>query len=73
LAIKSLIIRVDIDHAKHSHNCQANERHRISMGEPRLKIRSGRSWDHYCMICARAIVDRDLAKLQQLATSLQTT
>ena len=73
MAAKSLIIGVDIDRAKHSHNCQANERHRISMGDPRLKVRKLRGWDHYCVACAKLIVERDLAKLQQLARSLQAT
>jgi hypothetical protein len=73
VAVRSLVISVDIDQAKHSHNCQANERHRISMGDPRLKVRKLRGWDHYCMPCAKIIVERDLAKLQQLALSLQAT
>ncbi len=72
MATKSLVIRVEIDQAKHSHDCQANNRHRIKMGDSRLKVRNGRSWDHYCIPCAVAIVQRDLGKLQQLGQSLGT-
>ncbi len=73
MATKSLVIRVEIDQAKHSHYCQASKRHRISMGDSRLKVRNARSWDHYCISCAKIIVERDLAKLQQLARDLHAT
>ena len=66
MAIKSLICQVAVDVAVKSHNCQANARHRITMGETRLKVRNGRSWDHYCTACAETIIARDLAKLTAL-------
>jgi hypothetical protein len=50
--IKSLIAQVEIDTAGKAHNCQANARHRVQKGEIRLKVRNGRSWDHYCRDCA---------------------
>src|ERR1700686_142557 len=68
--IKSIVSQVDIDVAQKSHNCQGNARHRIDRGDSRLKLRNGRSWDHYCLECAKMIVQRDLAKLQQLADRL---
>lgn len=66
MATKSLITRVKIDRAGKSHNCQANRRHRIEKGEVRLKVRNGRSWDHYCQDCALKIIGNDLIKLQEL-------
>ncbi|ARR15351.1 hypothetical protein GUF92_00890 [Xanthomonas citri pv. citri] len=66
MAIKSLITQVVIDRAGNSHNCQANSKHRIAMGEIRLKVRNGRSWDHYCRACGENIIKRDLAKLTAL-------
>jgi len=66
VAIKSLICQVGVDTAGKSHNCQANSRHRIAMGDVRLKVRNGRSWDHYCADCARTIIARDIAKLTLL-------
>lgn len=72
MAIKSLICQVGVDTAGKSHNCQANRRHRIAMGEVRLKVRNGRSWDHYCTACAKTIITRDIAKLTALQ-ALQPT
>jgi hypothetical protein len=64
--IKSLVTRVEIDEAKHAHNCQANVHHRIEQGHKRLKVRNGRSWDHYCVECARVILRRDAATVNDL-------
>jgi hypothetical protein len=64
--IKSLVIRVEIDNALKSHNCQGNSEHRIQAGNRRLKVRNGRSWDHYCVPCALVILERDIAELNEL-------
>lgn len=69
--IKSLIIRTKLDVAKKAHNCQANARHRIERGDKRLNIRNGRSWDRYCLECARVIVKRDIATLDSLYEKLE--
>ena len=65
MAIKTLLVGVKVDTAKHAHNCQANSRHRIEKGDIRLKVKSrnGRSWDHYCSACAATIIARDIATL----------
>ncbi len=63
---KSLVIRVGIDQALNSHNCQANSRHRIHKGDRRLKVRNGRSWDHYCVSCAAVMLDLSIKKLTVL-------
>ena len=64
--IKSLLTRVIFDEAKHAHNCQGNSAHRIVKGERRLNVRNGRSWDRYCLNCARAILRTDSEKLAAL-------
>jgi hypothetical protein len=64
--IKSLIAQVQIDRVGKAHNCQANPRHRLEKGDMRLKVRNGRSWDHYCRACAELIIDRDIQKLTNL-------
>lgn len=66
MAIKSLVIRVEVDQALKAHNCQGNAGHRILNGDTRLKVRKGRSWDHYCVTCAAVIIQRDITKLQTL-------
>lgn len=64
--IKSLLSRVEVDEAQKAHNCQANAAHRLERGDRRLKVRNGRSWDHYCATCAALIIQRDIAELQAL-------
>jgi hypothetical protein len=66
MGIKSLVVQVRVDVAIRGHNCQANARHRIEKGNVRLKVRKGRSWDHYCSVCAKAMFARDIAKLTAL-------
>jgi hypothetical protein len=70
MATKSLITRVEVDRALRAHNCQANHRHRLKRGHTRLKVRNGRSWDHYCVACALSIVQRDLSKLRLLLAEI---
>ena len=70
--IKSIVIRVEIDQAKKAHNCQANASHRIQGGDTRLNVRNGRSWDRYCVSCAKMIIERDIAELQELQRRFQT-
>lgn len=72
MAIKSLVSQIGIDLAARAHNCQANAKHRIEKGEVRLKVRSGRSWDHYCRACAETIISRDIAKLIALQSLAPT-
>jgi hypothetical protein len=64
--VKSLVTQVEIDEVQNAHNCQASAAHRLVRGDRRLKVRNGRSWDHYCVSCAIGILERDIAKLQEL-------
>lgn len=66
MATKSLLIRADVDIAGRAHNCQASARHRIEKGDVRLKVKKGRSWEHYCLACAKKIISLDLEKLKIL-------
>lgn len=72
MAIKSLVVQVGVDSAGKAHNCQANAKHRIEKGDVRLKVRKGRSWDHYCRDCAMTIIARDIAKLTALQSLTPT-
>lgn len=71
MATKSLVIRVEVDRALKAHDCQANPKHRLQRGDKRLKVRNGRSWDHYCASCGANIIQRDIAELQTLASEIQ--
>jgi hypothetical protein len=69
--LRSLVTHVEIDAALKSHDCQGNPKHRIARGDARLKVREGRSWDHYCVACARNIIQRDIVTLQSVADGLR--
>lgn len=73
MARKSLVCGVQVDTAIRAHNCQASARHRIERGDVRLKVRNGRSWDHYCSACAEKILADDIAKLTSLQSLTPTT
>ena len=66
MATKSLVIRTEVDTAGRAHNCQASAKHRIEKGDVRLKVKKGRSWEHYCLACAKKIIGLDLEKLKAL-------
>lgn len=63
---KSTMKQVVIDVAIKSHNCKRNSAHRILKGSKRLKIKSSRNFHTYCVDCAKAILQGDLAKIQNL-------
>jgi hypothetical protein len=68
--VRSLLDSVQFDQAGSSHNCQASKAHRIHMGERRLKVKVGRSYEHYCLDCARKILAADAATLRALVAQL---
>lgn len=68
---KSLISgKVIVDVAKKAHNCQHIRSHRIVRGDRRLKVPSGRSYEHYCVDCALKFIRSDIARLEALANEL---
>lgn len=70
MGTKSLLTTATVDHAVNSHNCQASKSHRINKGDARLKVRNERSWDHYCVSCAKKIIAKDRAVLDSLENEL---
>lgn len=64
--LRTLVANAKVDRAARAHSCQANSRHRLQKGDVRLKVRNGRSWDHYCADCAAKIIASDIKKLQAL-------
>jgi hypothetical protein len=63
---KSLVIQTKVDVAGSTHDCKANHGRRVVKGEIRLKVRNGRSWNHYCRECAEKIIALDIEKLTRL-------
>lgn len=68
--IRSIVTRVEVDEAKKAHNCQANRRHRLRRGDRRLKVRRGRSWEHYCVTCGERIISRASTRLEVVSREL---
>lgn len=68
--VRSLLDSVQFDEAGSSHNCQASRAHRIQIRTRRLKVKVGRSHEHYCLECARKILTADAAKLSALLAEL---
>ena len=71
--IKSLVTHFEVDVAQRAHDCQGNARHLIKRGDKRLKVRKGRSWDHYCIECAKRIIHGDIARLEALSREINPT
>ena len=63
---KSVLASMTITAAGNSHNCRANEAHRIPKGTKRLTIKEERAQLHYCLPCARIMLGRGLTALQTL-------
>jgi hypothetical protein len=68
--VRSLVTHVELDVALKAHDCQGNSQHRILRGSSRLKVRNERGWDHYCLSCAKVIIERDIAHLRGVVTQL---
>lgn len=68
---KSLILPLLVDRALRSHTCQHNEKHGITKGELRLKIKVGRTYEHYCPACAQAFIAQAIERLQKLSAELE--
>src|SRR3569832_562367 len=66
MAIKSLVVRVEVDTAGRAHNNQTNTKHRIKKCDVRLKVRNGRSWNHNRQTSAETNKTRDITKLAAL-------
>jgi len=70
--IRSLLTKVKIERARHAHNCQGNNRHRLENGDVRLAVKNGRAWDNYCALCGLTILRTDLQSLQEIEEQLQS-
>ena len=67
---KSLVLPLAVDRALRRHTCQHNSKHVISQGDQRLKVTVGRSYDHYCVECAKKFIDQAVERLGLLSAEL---
>lgn len=67
---KSLLLSMSVDRALKRHACQHNGKHVILKGDVRLKVATGRSHEHYCVMCATKFVDQAVERLHALKGEL---
>jgi len=68
---RSLTLPLAIDTALKRHACQHNGKHLIEKGDQRLKVAVGRSYEHYCVACARKFIVQAIERLQELDAQLE--
>lgn len=68
--LKSFLQNITVDEAAKTHQCQHNNRHTVNKGDRRLKLKVGRSNEHFCVQCAIESIDRDIATLENLKRQL---
>jgi len=68
---KSLLLRMEVDQAIRSHDCQHNAKHRLQPGDKRLKVTKDRTDEHFCVACALEMIDLASSKLQSIAAELR--
>jgi hypothetical protein len=67
---RSLIQPLSVDVAKARHSCQNNSTHVIVKGDKRLKVKVGRSYEHYCSACAERFIGLAIIQLNETLTQL---
>lgn len=67
---RSLTLPLTVDVALKRHVCQNNSKHVVMKGDLRLKVSVGRSYEHYCVECARKFIKQTVGRLQELDTQL---
>lgn len=68
--MKKIVKNTSWDTAIHSHKCKNNSKHTITKGDRRLKIKEGRSENHYCVQCAEKILKNGLSEIESLIGDL---
>ena len=68
---KSFIKSLTVDHAKKSHNCQHNRKHRISKGDIRLGLKESRSPEYYCKDCSIKFLKKSAESIMTLLDAIQ--
>jgi hypothetical protein len=68
---KTFLMRLEVDAARKSHNCQHSDAHRVAMGASRLKVTDGRSSEHYCVACAIKFLEADAARIAVVLAELR--
>ena len=71
MALKSLIVSMEITTVGRAHDCRYNKRHRLEKGNRRLTIRSDGDEHHYCIECAKVFLRKDVERLRQFLEQVE--
>lgn len=71
MALKSLIVSMEITTVGRAHDCRYNKRHRLEKGNRRLTIRSDGNEHHYCIECAKVFLRKDVERLRQFLQQVE--
>jgi len=72
VAHKSVVLNLSVTTAAKGHNCRHNKSHRIGKGARRLTIKVERNQHHYCLTCAKIILEKGILKLQHIQTEVES-
>jgi hypothetical protein len=67
---KSVLVSMAITEAGSSHNCRADDSHRITKGIKRLTISEDRSKLNYCLPCAQKFIALGIQRLGHIQSEL---
>jgi hypothetical protein len=69
--IKSFVKSIEITQAKRKHFCKHNKKHIVQAGDKQLTLKVSRSYENFCMECAKVSLKTDIAKLQSILHELE--
>jgi ribosomal protein L37AE/L43A len=67
---KSIVSTARVEEAKKAHDCRFDKSHRLERGMLRLTVEEEGKELHYCAVCGRQIVKRDIERLSLLLGQL---
>ena len=69
--LKSFVKNIEITHAERKHSCKHNKNHIITAGDTRLSLKVNRSYENFCIECAKASLKADITKLKTILNKLE--
>jgi hypothetical protein len=68
---KSFIKSIEITQAKRKHFCKHNRKHIVNAEDKQLTLKVNRSYENFCVECAKVSLKADIAKLQSILRELE--
>lgn len=68
---KSLLASMSITQAGKAHCCRFNKKHQFSKGDWRLTLKVDRDELHYCLLCARSFLAKDVKRITDLQADVE--